>query len=203
MNLIVHKIKNAPVDSNCYIISRRNNCIIVDPGSEDSSALIELLGNLQLIPDYIVLTHEHFDHIWGVNDLRKLFRCNLICSEICYSKVCSEKGNLSFFYNQKGFIIDDDGHLDIMDKILWNGNLLQFIATPGHSTGSICLLIDNNLFCGDTMIFESKTVIKLPTGSGESLKKSFELIYSECPLDTFVNPGHGKSFLLSDYVIRN
>ena len=68
--LKVKRIKNNPIDSNCYVIYDKalgDDCIIVDPGSEDNSNLYDLLNSENLYPQYIILTHEHFDHCWGVD----------------------------------------------------------------------------------------------------------------------------------------
>ena len=76
MALEIIRIINRPIDSNCYIIfdeSINNECVIIDPGSEKIDNLINLINELSLNPRFIILTHEHYDHCWGVNDLRAKF----------------------------------------------------------------------------------------------------------------------------------
>ena len=84
--LQVKQIINTPIDSNCFVIydkEKGDNCIIVDPGSEDNSHLYELLKSEELNPQYIVLTHEHFDHCWGVNQLVEKYHLPIVCSQLC------------------------------------------------------------------------------------------------------------------------
>lgn len=69
--LTVQTLINFPVASNCYLLLDRdegNECIIVDPGSRTETELIDYLEGNGIIPKYIILTHEHFDHCWGVNE---------------------------------------------------------------------------------------------------------------------------------------
>ena len=64
-------IKNQPIDSNCYLIYEEDckSCIVIDPGTNGSKEVIKLIHSKKLITDFVILTHEHFDHIWGVNAL--------------------------------------------------------------------------------------------------------------------------------------
>ena len=71
--MFIYKIKNSPIISNCYILYSDSKCIIVDPGSSSNIEILEFLKLNNLSPEYIFLTHEHFDHIWGLNDLKSIF----------------------------------------------------------------------------------------------------------------------------------
>ena len=83
MALKVVRIINQPVTSNCFLLYDRevnNDCLVVDPGSEYPDELEQLLRDLNLYPKYILLTHEHFDHIWGCNYLVEKYHSKIICS---------------------------------------------------------------------------------------------------------------------------
>ena len=71
MSIHIAQIKNQPVDSNCYVVSHEGfqGCIVIDPGTKDGDELFKYLTGKNLRPEFIILTHEHFDHIWGVNKL--------------------------------------------------------------------------------------------------------------------------------------
>ena len=111
--MFIHKIKNSPITSNCYIIYRDNKCIIVDPGSSSNIEILEFLKLNNLSPEYIFLTHEHFDHIWGLNDLKSIFLDLKVISSIECSNaiICSKKNeseyhsNLNLMYLQKRYLI--------------------------------------------------------------------------------------------------
>lgn len=59
-------------ETNCYLISHKNEAIIVDPGYE-SEELLNFIKDENLNLKYIFITHGHFDHVGGVNQLKKLY----------------------------------------------------------------------------------------------------------------------------------
>ena len=86
---------------------------------------------LRLIPEYIILTHEHFDHIWGCNYLVNKYSTRIICSKQCAFAIRDAKRNHSLFYNQKGFIISKVDILleDVQFKFLWEGYDFELLLT--------------------------------------------------------------------------
>jgi glyoxylase-like metal-dependent hydrolase (beta-lactamase superfamily II) len=199
MSLLVERIPNSPIDSNSFVIytEESNSCIIIDPGTEDCADLIEFINCKNLIPQYIFLTHEHFDHIWGVNKLKEMFNPLLVSSSNCASKIVDKKKNMSVFYNQLGFETYPADHLvdEINNKLIWNNYKIIFYNTPGHTEGSICILIEQNLFTGDTLIKDEKTVTKLPGGNKDKLVLSYTLLYKIfATMNPIVHAGHGHSF---------
>ena len=205
MNIWIERIVNKPIDSNSYVIWKKdsNQCVVVDPGSEDSGELINFFDKNQLVPEYIILTHEHFDHIWGVNKLKDLYNPKIVCSFECASHIIDAKKNLSLFFNQIGFETyqADLAIESIHNRLHWNNTTIEFIKTLGHSQGSISFYIENNLFCGDLMIKGHKTITKLPGGNKHQLKESINNIFSEfCHSKTIVFSGHGDIFTLYQFL---
>ncbi|WP_409415525.1 MBL fold metallo-hydrolase [Flavobacterium sp. PS2] len=199
MEILVGIIQNQPIDSNCFVVYNdlNSSCIIIDPGTEDCNELLLFLEKKNLVPEYIILTHEHFDHIWGVNKLLELFDCKVVCAEKCLESIINKKKNLSIFYNQIGFEIPMTNNvLIVSDEVLNLGKYsVQFKETPGHSQGSISFWINEMLFVGDVFIKDTKTVTKLPSGSKKELS---ETIYALKELfsnrNIVVYPGHGEVF---------
>ena len=87
---------------------------------------------------------------------------------------------------------------ELGDKLNWQGYEIVFIYTPGHSMGSICMLIDGNLFTGDT-IMQSKPYINKRNGSKEAFENSINNILSMFVEKQRIFPGHGEVFVLKDY----
>jgi len=207
MNILVQRIINKPVDSNSYVIYKQNikNCIVVDPGTENCTILLDFLYSNNLIPEYIILTHEHFDHIWGVNKLKDIFKSKIVCSKDCSKKIIDKKKNMSVFYNQIGFETYPADILieDINYVLSFNNYIINFIKTPGHTNSSICINIDKKLFTGDTIIKGLKTVIKLPGGNKkkllESLNEIFTKFYNQ---DIKLYPGHGDVCFINEIKIE-
>ncbi|MFZ4520725.1 MAG: MBL fold metallo-hydrolase [Bacteroidales bacterium] len=199
MNIHIAQIKNQPVDSNCYVISKEGSqgCIIIDPGAKDGDELFRYLTLNNLYPEFIVLTHEHFDHIWGVDKLKEAYNPKLVCSRYCSGKIIKSKGNLSVFYDQEGFAtVPADLVVEEIDySLTWNNLIVKFISTPGHTGGCISVDIDNSLFTGDFIIKGVKTNTKLPGSSATKFQQSIEQVVSAYRgKNTRVYPGHGDPF---------
>jgi hydroxyacylglutathione hydrolase len=203
MGIVVGRIINRPVDSNSFVIYKNgcSGCIVVDPGTSDCSELLTFLNHNHLKPDYLFLTHEHFDHIWGVNKLKELYSSKIVCSQVCAEKIVERKKNMSVFYDQIGFqsfpadIITES----ISNRFLWNNSEFEFIGSRGHTDGSVCIAIEDKLFTGDTIIKNYKTVIKFPGGSKEKLLGSLDLLFHKFNnREIIVYPGHGDSFYLNE-----
>lgn len=200
MSILIKHIKNKPVESNCFVLYQqgKSNCIIVDPGNPDCNELLIFLEAQQLEPEYILLTHEHFDHIWGVKKLKDTFDCKVVCSQDCAVKIVDKKKNMSVFYDRIGFqTYNADIFIEKIDyKLKWNDLILEFIDTKGHTNGCLCILVDNFLFTGDTIINGLKTVTKLPYGNKSVLAASIEYISTKITYPINIKPGHGDAFVL-------
>lgn len=196
---------NAPVPSNCYVLYDKtacNDCIIIDPGTKDENELVVFLNQNQLQPKFIILTHEHFDHCWGVNELVSRYHIPIICSELCAECIRYEKRNCSVFYdNKESFSINSPtiSVESIQWQMLFGNTIIRFYLTPGHTDASISIVVDNILFTGDTLIKDERTVTKLPTGSTSRLQVPI-MLYSQMQGGGYkVYPGHGEIFDLDGY----
>lgn len=204
--LEVVRFINHPVPSNTYVFydeTKGNECIIVDPGSKDSSDLVKFLESSDLYPKYIILTHEHFDHVWGTNTIKEKFGSHVVCSKVCAEKIGKplKYFNLVYYNDDAIFQIKDvDIIIDNFDyQLSWNGLSIKFLYTPGHSSSSMCIFFDGILFSGDTLIRGEKPVIKKRyEGSLAEFKKSIRLIFYTFKPDTVVYSGHGDKFNLEE-----
>ena len=203
--LTVHKIINHPVPSNCFVLYDKavgRGCIVVDPGSKSDNELFAFLNEEGLTPQYIVLTHEHFDHCWGVNELVEKYAVPIVCLERCAECIKYEKKNCSVFYeNNERFVITSATiSLESLNYVLpFAGTELRFFSTPGHTDASVCFTVGQNLFTGDTLIKDLRTVTKLPTGSVSKLRESISLLGALQGKCYKVYPGHGEVFALDGY----
>lgn len=195
----IHRIINTPVSSNCFLIIREktNECIIVDPGSyEKNDCLYTFIGENNLKICAVVLTHEHFDHIAGVNNLILNFKFDLICSTEGAAGIKNSRKNLSAYNDQLAPI-----EITISPKIVHDrqefefaDTRLIFIYTPGHSPGSMCFSIDNYFFSGDTILLNHKTRLNLPGSNRKLFFESLEKIKSIIKSGMQIFPGHGDCF---------
>ena len=187
------------MQSNTFVLSLKgeDEVFIVDIG--DSKPLMELIGDKKI--KGLFLTHAHYDHIYGINNLIEVFpRCVIYGSKETLDVLKNDKLNFSYYYdnplNYKGSYeeIIESGQI----ISLWNGIDIQAIITPGHTSGSTCYRLNNNLFTGDAYIPNVPPVTKLKGGDKVEAKKSVEMIESLITEGDNIHPGH-----LSEYRMIN
>ncbi|HEY5462823.1 MAG TPA: MBL fold metallo-hydrolase [Hanamia sp.] len=200
--IVVKRIENNPIKSNCYIIHiiGERYAIIIDPGSYELTPIENYIKDNCLIPELIILTHEHFDHIWGVEQLRSTYGCKLVASNECSDAIVEPKKNLSLFYDQVGVYCSkaDIVFTEELHTVLWHDLIIELYKTPGHSKGSICILLGRFLFTGDSLLKNDKTITKLPGGNKDQLNESIKLIYSLQHMFDKIFPGHNEEFILEE-----
>lgn len=192
MPIEVKQITNSIFTSCSYVITHgagARNAWIVDCG--DVGPLVNALKGTQ--PKGILLTHGHFDHIYGLNSFCELFpEVNVYCSEWCKKQLLDEKLNLSKYHEKpmvfgcpEQIIVVEDG-----DIIKFAENvIIKTVATPGHTPGDICWIIDNGIFTGDSYIPNHKVVTNLPYGNKLLTQQSLEKILHLCN-GRIIYPGH-------------
>lgn len=205
--LKVERFVNELMTSNCYVVYDEDTkrCIVVDPGSEKSLREIVFITSHKLQLDYIIISHEHTDHNWGVNALREKFvDSKLVCSEICNNNVKKTNRAYFLFYYDASDYRYEIASADILickqeESIMWGGHDMKFILTPGHSYGSMCIDIDNMLFTGDT-IMPYKPYFNGRDSNEEEWKESVTKINKLYPSSTRVYPGHGDDLTLGEWI---
>jgi glyoxylase-like metal-dependent hydrolase (beta-lactamase superfamily II) len=197
-----YRIVSPFLQQNTYVIvdAAGASAIVIDAGVKCFKPVDLILRRLGCRLEYILLTHEHYDHIGGVNDLRERFECKVVASQSSSSRITDAKQNLSFFYNSRGYIAEPADILicESAVSIPWQLFEICVFSTPGHTTGSLCAHLSGHLFTGDTIIKDEKTVVKLPGGRGRLLSDSLDFIFATFSPETVLYPGHGKSMLLRD-----
>ena len=203
--LQIDTLINAPTPSNCYILSESSAspCIIVDPGTEDCTQLTAFLKDKKLIPEYVIVTPEHFDHCIGCNKLKEYYSdLKIIASRACSLHMPSTQWNLSEYAEkvQPTIIRQADILIEnIDDELYWQNYRLQFFEARGHSEGSVCFSIGNLLFTGDTLIKGYKTVTTLKGGSKQHLLDTFRYLSDNYNAPGIkVYPGHEEPFHFSE-----
>ena len=198
------KFINSRFSSNTYIIShsKYNNIWVVDPG--DTRYIFDWMSkNKKTVITGILLTHTHFDHIYGINEIVGNFPSCVVfvANEYGLESLKNPKINGSKFTEEGPIMINDNAIVQYCENEmwLWDEINIQSFRTQGHSDDSLCLLLDNMLFTGDTLIKNVRTVTKLKGGSVEKLKESFKLIAKLKGKNLNVMPGHGDEFSLDKY----
>ena len=205
--LKIERFVNELMTSNCYIVydDDTKRCLVVDPGSEKSLREIEFIESHQLQLDYIIISHEHTDHNWGVNALREKYpQSKLLCSDVCGKNVKrTNKIYFLFYYDDPYYRYEiapaDQLISKVGETLQWDSRTIEFILTPGHSKGSMCIAIDNMLYTGDT-IMPFKPYFNGRDSNEDDWLSSISQIELLYPSDIMIYPGHGEALTLSEWM---
>lgn len=198
--LKIGKIVMGSVQTNCYFIYKENDnkIIVVDP-ADRGEYLYNAFKEAGLEVAAILLTHAHFDHIWGCNKLRELSGVQVFALEDERELCESAKLNVSEDVGRP-YTVSVDWYLRDGEKVIIEDMEFTVIATPGHTQGSCCYYFekDNILVSGDTLFEGSVGRTDLPTGNGPTLSRSLKEKLMVLPAETLVFPGHGNSTTIGD-----
>ncbi len=183
------------VGTNCYLVYREylKKAVIVDPG-DNGAHILNKCREYGIIPEAIVLTHGHFDHILAVEEIRRAFQEITVYAAEKEAKLLGDpRLNMTGSYGT-GFSLRPDRLVKDGDVLELAGLKWQVIETPGHTTGSMCLWIEEEdvLISGDTLFAESLGRTDFPTGSSADIIRSIKERLFVLPEDTMVYPGHGE-----------
>ena len=186
--LKIHTLPLGSYQTNCYIIHEEasKTCCVIDPGYTPE-VVLDKVASLGLTVEAILLTHGHFDHVGGVKEIASETGCDVyLCADDLAMPPMMTAGKLYYTKTyEEGTQLSRAG-LDI-----------HVIHTPGHTPGSVCLMVDNAIFSGDTLFAGSCGRTDLPGGNWATILKSLRRLAS-FETNYWVYPGHGESTTLSE-----
>lgn len=186
-----------PIQENTYVIyDETGEAAIIDAGNFDETEndkLASFISENKLSVKCVFNTHNHWDHIFGLEWVRKTYNPRIYChaddlpwmdnfSTICESYGFGKRNvpqPTNYYYNGQAVTV---------------GNMtLKVLHTPGHSAGGVSLYCDESklLFSGDTLFFNCVGRADLPGGDDGQLIRSIKTQILTLPDDTIVLPGHG------------
>ncbi len=180
------------IGTNSYLMINEdtNACILVDPAAF-SKEIEETMRKEQLQLVAILLTHGHFDHIMGVDDVLVQYDVPVYAHKEEKELLTDATKNLSAMYG-KGYTFPNACYVEDGEELEVAGFLFQVIYTPGHTKGGCCYYCSKEgvLFSGDTLFCGSVGRTDFPTGSSSMLIRSVEEKLMVLPENTKVYPGH-------------
>lgn len=191
--MFVQQVVNRIFNSNTYIISAEvsNDVWLVDIGDLDSVS--GLLKGEQVIRG-VFITHSHFDHIYGLNDLVERYPYVKIYISADGAKgLFDDKKNFSLYHEAPlKFVGGDISVVQDKDRVeIFDDACVECFHTPGHDTSCMIFRCGDYLFTGDSYIPNEKPVTNLKGGNKEDYYKSLEIINGLIKQGTILCPGHG------------
>ena len=179
----IQKLTLGLYQTNTYLLANDTEAVVIDPGYAADTILDALAGKTLKA---ILLTHGHFDHVGAVKELVAETGCEVwIHAAEATMPPMVTAGPLYFTHTY------DEG--DTVSPIA--GLELTVLHTPGHTPGSVCLLMGKEMFSGDTLFACSFGRTDLPGGDPRKMMESLRRLAS-LQGNFFIHPGHGGSTTL-------
>ncbi len=176
--LQIDRLKLGPFETNSYVVTcpETGESVLVDAPAEGSEIL---KAAIKTNPKYLLITHNHMDHIGALSELKAKLRIPIGAHRL----------------DAKGLPLRPEILLEGDEKVSFGRISLKVLYTPGHTPGSLCFLVGQQLISGDTIF---------PGGPGKTrssadLRRIIDSITSKIfilPDDTEIYPGHGDSTVL-------
>jgi len=199
-DIMIRQLELGPLRANAYLVYRqgRDDCFIIDPGDDLETIEREIAASGRRLTD-ILLTHGHFDHILAAAPLKEKHRARIHVHPYDAHMLMVAGASL---YNGPWCTLPfvpveaDEPYPDTEGYFLLSvcGVSLAGFRTPGHTPGSVCLLVQeqNVIFTGDTLFANSYGRTDFPGGSDFEMRDSLNrLLHMDRGLTVY--SGHGEA----------
>lgn len=190
-----------PLPTNAYLIEDK---YLVDPGGMNPNLRSKLDDTVECL-EAILLTHCHWDHIDGINDILELYPdCKILCHSDEFEMLSDPEQNFSTMRGDSGISFEADAPLE-SSALRADGEELEILETPGHSPGGISIYWKDRdaVFSGDALFKRGVGRTDLPGSDPDQLMRSIQDVLLELPEDTQVYPGHGPATTIGDETETN
>jgi glyoxylase-like metal-dependent hydrolase (beta-lactamase superfamily II) len=199
----IHTLVVGKLQTNCYILKSGSEAIIVDPGDEPER-ILRFIKDIRATPARIVATHTHFDHVLGVDGVRKATKALFMIHRDDLPMLESMQSRVRQFM---GFEVSPppkvDNFLKDGESLKLGEETIRVLHTPGHSPGSLSLSGAGYVLTGDALFNQSIGRTDLPGGDLNTLVHSIRERLFKLDDDTTVYPGHGPETTIGDEKLAN
>lgn len=177
--------------ANCYGLLTDKAAIVVDPGKYTSN-IADFLKNNEDKTRLILITHAHYDHIGGALQLRNETGVKIAIGKNEEFALSDCSFNLSGRFTpaipafNADYVIEDEEEFTVGDITI------KAYETPGHTIGGMCYLINDVLFSGDMLFYETVGRVDLPGGNAFEMQNSLDRMMWLFDDDVKVYSGHGE-----------
>ncbi len=198
--MLVNTVVLGPAAANCYMVKTRDASMVIDP-AEVTDELVNFLNSDD--NKIILLTHCHFDHMAGAKELREKTGAKIAIHENDAKGLSDSEQNAGSFF---GFYVPPfaaDIVLKDNEKITLGSTEIQALLTKGHTEGSVCYILEDCIFSGDTLFQGTVGRCDLPTGDYNKLLASLDKLKGLADKDYTVYAGHGEKTTLRKEIAYN
>ena len=191
---------SGPIDANNYLIWDENSkeAVLIDC-SDYREDILSDVREYGLKVKYILLTHGHFDHVLGVNEMAKALgaQVGLHTGDNVLVENINEYGNI-FLGLPHMEIPKVDFFVSDGDELNFGNETIKVIYTPGHTEGGVCYKIGDKLFSGDTLFKGSYGRTDLFGGDYSKIISSLKNVILKLDDKVEVFPGHGEATTIAE-----
>lgn len=185
----------SPVQSNCYVVSESadfgSQAVIIDPGDTNLDQVFDYIESRSLHVVANWNTHAHFDHVMGVDIVRKRYRVSSYVhqDDLWLWEHIEDSVRMWMGQHETEALAAPDGYFKDGDTICLGNDSFTVLHTPGHSPGSVCLVGSEIAFTGDTLFAGTIGRTDLPLSNPKAMKESLKKLL---PLsdNLILFPGH-------------
>ena len=199
----IKKVVSGELGINCYIIydDETLKALIVDPG-EDGDKVIAAIEAERLIPELLINTHGHYDHILSDDKIREKYKIPLAIHKDEVEMISDPQKNASVYFAKPTSVKAPEILLSDGEIVSLSFAKFKVIHTPGHSKGGICLLFDGFLISGDTLFAGTIGRTDFPGGDFGEMENSLKKLAVLDP-STVIYPGHASRTTLANELRHN
>lgn len=186
--------------TNVYVVADENSKegILIDPAGV-TKEIVKYIEEMEIKLKYIILTHCHADHIAGIREIRKEYpRVPIVINEADKDGLADGELNMSEYIGIENNFPDADILVKDGDTLKIGDIDINIIHTPGHTAGSMSLLVEDALYSGDTLFKGTVGRTDLKSGSERDIMWSIKDKLFKLPDSTVVYPGHGSTTRIGD-----
>ena len=194
---MIQSFEFSPFQENTYVISDEatREAVIIDPGcyeQAEKEALGKFIDDHKLIVKYLLLTHAHLDHVFGVAYVKRKFGVKAYLHQqdvVIYNDVPTR----CLVYGLRGYEHSEiDAFLSEGDRFRFGNTALDVIFVPGHAPGHVAFVnhADHYVVGGDVLFRGSVGRTDLPYCNHADLLNSIRTKFFTLPDDYIVYPGH-------------
>lgn len=198
-SLAIETIVSEMLEENSYVVSRQGGsaCCIVDPGLSPHH-ILAYLQKEKLEPAAILVTHAHYDHVGGVEELKRRWPdCPIVTSQREAEKMADPSGNLSAAFGLAMRAPKADRIVADKDVLTLADMTFEVREIPGHSSGHIVFLANDAsppvVFVGDVIFAGGVGRTDFPDGDAQALFSGIREKLFALDGATVLYPGHGPS----------